>query len=378
MDIVISFDDTGSMSSVRAQVRVNLKKLVDELFQLDNELRIGIIIHNDYCDKDTIQLMDLTSNREEISTFIERTSSRGGGDSDECYELVLNKFHSAFSWKSSKKIGLIIGDCNPHEVGYKYGSIVNMLDWEEEAKKCLANDIKIFPIQALNHYGTYFYSKLATLTGNPKLRLEQFSHITQFITAVMYHEVGKLDDYENSNEQFKTNISLKRMFDTLKGLLPAEEDVWERSSSSSSSKYSRRRSKVSDIDYGDGDSEKTLDLASRFQILEVGETHRVIREFVETNGAIFKTGRGFYQFTKYEKEIQPSKEVLFVNKKTGEVKADTIWCRNQLKVPFGTYGSLSPKNVSDILSEYDVFIQSTSYTRKLEPNTLFLYELEYK
>lgn len=93
MDIVISFDDTGSMSSVRAQVRLNIKNLVTELFELNPETRIGIIIHNDYCDKDVIQLMDLTSNRDEIYKFIERSSSRGGGDSDECYELVLNQFH---------------------------------------------------------------------------------------------------------------------------------------------------------------------------------------------------------------------------------------------------------------------------------------------
>ncbi len=377
MEVVISFDDTGSMSSVRAQVRIRIKELINELFMINSDVRVGIIIHNDYCDKDTIQFMDLTNDKDAIESFVKRSSSCGGGDSDECYELALNHMHSKFTWKTDKRIGIIIGDCNPHLPGYTYGKFTNHLDWEEELNKCISANIKVFPIQALSHYGTYFYTKIAKVTGNPKLRLEQFSHISQFITAVIYNENGNLADYENSNEQFKTNISLKRMFDSLKGIVIDDEpeDTWERTGYS----YSRKRSKVADsVDYGTGDESKTLDISSRFQILDVGSSAQVIKAFVESNGAKFKTGRGFYQFVSYEKEIQPKKEVLFVNKLTGEVKADTVWCRQQLGVPFGTYGSLSPRNVPDILAVYDVFIQSTSHTRKLDPNTRFLYELDYK
>lgn len=34
LDLVISFDDTGSMSSIRRQVRAQIKELVDKLFKL--------------------------------------------------------------------------------------------------------------------------------------------------------------------------------------------------------------------------------------------------------------------------------------------------------------------------------------------------------
>lgn len=361
MEVVVSFDDTGSMSSVRAQVRQKVALLVKQLFALDPNTRMGIIIHNDYCDKDTIQHLDLTDDEVKITDFIKRNSSCGGGDSDECYELAINYFHTKFSWKSDKKIAIIIGDCNPHEVGYRWGSKTNTLNWKDELESCTANGIKVYPIQALGNYSSNkFYDSIAKSSGVPKLELSQFSHITQFITAVAYQEQGKLEEYENSDASFKTNTSLKRMFARLKGL-KVDEII---------------RTYDGDDLEDTGDPSKTIDLSSRFQVLEVGPSPRVIKEFVEDNGATFKKGRGFYQFILTE-TIQENKEVLFVDKKTGEVKASTTWCRKQLGVPLGTRGRVNPRTI-DCSKQYDMFIQSTSYNRKLDPNTKFLYELDYK
>jgi hypothetical protein len=367
MEVVVSFDDTGSMSSVRAQVRQKVKSLIKELFALNPKTRMGIIIHNDYCDRDTIQMLDLTDDQDKIEKFVGNGSSCGGGDSDECYELAINYIAEKFNWKSDKKIAILIGDCNPHEVGYRYGGkVVNTLDWKKELQKCVDNSIKVYPVQALNRYeSNSFYNTISKVCGVPKLDLSQFAHITQFITAVIYNEQGKLEEYENSDESFKTNISLKRMFSKLKGLVVEDEVESPRS-------YSRRPA----TDYGTGDGSATIDIASRFQVLEVGPKPRVIKEFVIDNGARFKTGRGFYQFVDSEL-VQEEKEVLFVDKKTGEVKSDTIWCRNQLGVPKGTRGKANPRKL-DCAKQYDIFIQSTSHNRKLDPNTKFLYELEYK
>lgn len=50
VDVVISFDDTGSMSPCIAQVRRVVLDLVDTLFQDIPLLKIGIMVHGDYCD----------------------------------------------------------------------------------------------------------------------------------------------------------------------------------------------------------------------------------------------------------------------------------------------------------------------------------------
>jgi hypothetical protein len=357
MEVVISFDDTGSMSSVRKQVRQRITELVKQLFTLNPTTRIGIIIHNDYCDSDTIQHLDLTNNEKEIINFVNKNSSCGGGDADECYELALNYFHTQFSWKSDKRIAILIGDCEPHEVGYRYGGkVVNTLDWKEEAKRCVTSGIKIYPIQALADYydrrsKKNFYATLSQISGTPKLDLSQFTHITQFITAVAYQEEGKLEEYENSQSEFKTNLSFRNMFNKLKGITD-----------------SPTISSSGDV--------KLSSLESRFQVLNVGSSPRVIKDFVEDNGATFRKGRGFYQFILTE-TIQENKEVLMVNKSTGEVQSDTKWCREQLGVPLGTRGRVNPRSL-DVSRNYDIFIQSTSYNRKLDPNTKFLYELDYK
>lgn len=52
--------------------------------------------------------------------------------------------------------------------------------------------------------------------------------------------------------------------------------------------------------------------AARFQILSVDDKCD-IRSFVQKNGLLFKTGRGFYEFTKPEK-ISDKKEVVLVDK----------------------------------------------------------------
>ena len=52
--------------------------------------------------------------------------------------------------------------------------------------------------------------------------------------------------------------------------------------------------------------------AGRFQVLDVDERCD-IKTFVQRNGLIFKTGRGFYEFTKAEK-VSDKKEVVLVDK----------------------------------------------------------------
>lgn len=51
---------------------------------------------------------------------------------------------------------------------------------------------------------------------------------------------------------------------------------------------------------------------ARFQVLDVDEKCD-IRSYVQKNGLIFKTGRGFYEFTKPEK-ISDKKEVVLLDK----------------------------------------------------------------
>ncbi len=350
MKILISFDDTGSMSSLRKVVREKCTEFVNHLFDKFKGLQIAVIIHNDYCDADTIQQLDFTFDRRSIVDFINRKSSSGGGDADECYEYVL-QLATEMNWDDSdKKVVIMIGDCNPHPVGYKHGGNIYNIDWKVESQKLADKGVQIYAIQAMgNKNATKFYEGMSKITGGVKLDLTQFKNLPQYLMAITHQQDGTLEEYESSDERFKKDVMLKSMFSKLKKAsgIVSEEEI---------------------------DADK-IELLSRFQVMNVEYECR-IQDFVSEHGASFKAGAGYYQLVSSEK-VQAHKKIVFVHKETGEMTDDADFCREKLGI-LGETGtvSVSPKKCKAAVEEYNVFIQSTSYTRKLDAGTKFLYELE--
>ena len=131
-DIVISFDTTGSMYPCLAEVRRNVTNMTERLFREIPSLRIAIIAHGDYCDKEkVITQLDFTTDQNAIKNFIQNAPSTSGGDYPECYELVLRNVKS-LSWRSdaSMKSLILIGDAPPHEKNENPEKI----DWRYEAE----------------------------------------------------------------------------------------------------------------------------------------------------------------------------------------------------------------------------------------------------
>lgn len=348
LDIVLSFDDTGSMSSVRRQVRSQIQDLIKELFGLVPKLRIGVVIHNDYCDEDLIQKLELTSDRSEIISFINRDSSKGGGDYKEAYAFVLNQI-TKFDWRSDKKIVVMIGDAPPHEKGSVSAGITELYDWKEESCKLGECLIPIYAVQALgNRDATSFYEDMARFSNGVKLDLSQFGHISEYLLAIIHKHNNTLDAFQGSKPEYSTNISLKNMFSKLKGVSISTDGV----------------------DRG------VVEAMGKYQVIDVYDKVK-IKSFVEAMGLSYRAGRGFYQFITSEK-IQKNKEVIFVDKRTGVTHFDTKWCRELMGIPLGTSGTVSPRKIPHIMDKYNVFIQSNSYTRDLDPGTKFLYELDKK
>jgi hypothetical protein len=353
LDLCISFDDTGSMSSVRKLVRQNVNSLVKNLFGTIPNLRVSLIIHNDYCDAPNhIYTQDFTTDLSKIEKFVNRDSPCGGGDSPECYELALHEA-TKFSWEAGKRAFILIGDEVPHIVGYSYGKIKNDIDWKKEVQELNKMSIQVYGVQALGRRSSnFFYEGISKMTGGVKLDLSQFQHISTYINAIVHHQAGQLDAYQTSDPSFNTNLALKNMFSKLRGAL------------------------------GESISDEKIELLAKFQVLDVYEPEE-IREFVLRNGASFKKGKGYYQLITRTSDgkanseiIQANKEVMFVDKSTGETFSDTHWCREQLGVPYGVKATVRPLSISDVMDKYDVFIQSNSVNRKLDPGTKFLYELD--
>lgn len=202
--MVISFDTTGSMSPCIAQVRQNLRNLVESMTQDMPGLKIGLIAHGDYCDGDNcINVLDLTDDLEKIMNFITNTPNTSGGDAPECYELVLDRAKS-LAWPEEGGSLVVIGDATPHEEN------PNNIDWRTAVRALRDKNIKVFPLQCLysphNKPNNLFWEELSGLGGTPLLMLESFGDSSNHLEAMAYAAAGE-SAYKGYVSKFAAEVS---------------------------------------------------------------------------------------------------------------------------------------------------------------------------
>lgn len=349
IEIVISFDTTGSMYPCLAEVRRKIDATVARLFKEVPNLRVGIIAHGDYCDAGRTYVtkhLQLTNDPNAVSYFVKNVEATGGGDAPECYELVLHETATQMAWSpDSKRVLVMIGDEVPHPIAHTPGKI----DWRAEAKRLLDIGVVIHGVQALNNrHAESFYKTISEMTGGAYLRLSQFAEATELLFAVTYQQIGP----ESIAKYEQEIVSEKRMTRSLSAIF---DKLLKRDPSAST--------------YGAVDARATD--PSRFQKIHV-EHDQPIKDLVVSNGLVFRVGRGFYEFTKRE-TIQASKEVIILDKETGDMFEGSA-ARDVLGLPHGAPIRMDPKDAGFDVNKYTVFVQSTSANRKLIGGTTFLYE----
>lgn len=345
VEIVFSFDTTGSMYPCLSKVRSSIEKTAVELFNEIPGLKIGIIAHGDYCDAGHTYVtshLKLTSNPDEIVKFVRNVSRTGGGDAPECYELVLHEAQS-FNWSSdAKKLLVVIGDDVPHPPAHN----PKRLDWRKETKKLTKLGVLVHGVQCLKRsHATSFYRDLAEMTGGVHVPLTQFNDSVAMFKAITYQQSSPelLQKYEDKLVADKTlTRSLESIFTALSRRDP---------------KTGRFR-KV----------EKCAD-AGRFQVVRI-DVDQPIKDLVESIGAEFQPGRGYYEFKKRER-IQSYKKIILMNNATGDIYEDEA-AREVLGLPADENIRITP----DFDKVWTMFVQSTSYNRKLRAGSRFLYEVE--
>ena len=346
IEVVFSFDTTGSMFPCLTQVRRTVEATIKRLFKEVPNIKVGITAHGDYCDASSVYVTkhhEISDDQASLVKFVKTVEATYGGDAPECYELVLHEARS-FNWTRGKsRVLVMIGDDVPH--GPDYRDNTKKLDWRNEISMLAEMGVNVYGVQALNRrHATPFYEEIARMTGGFRLELNQFAHVTDLIMAVAFKQAGaeQLKNFENEvQEKGRMNRSLDAMFATLSGRAPT----------------TFKPASLDAVPPG------------RFQVLEVGGD-QAIKGFVLDNGLAFKTGRGFYEFTKTE-TIQALKEVILIDKKTGDLFGGEK-ARQMIGLPEGVAARMSPTALAD----FRVFVQSTNANRKLKGGTGFLYEVE--
>lgn len=362
LEIVFNFDSTGSMYPCLDQVRRNLEATVGTLFKEIPNLKVGLGANGDYGDLVasgyTTKQVDLTSDLYTLTQFIRGVGrTHGFGNGGEAYEVVLNEAQTKFNWSvNARKILVMIGDEIAHTPNWHENR--NRLDWRQEAKKLADMGVQIHTIQCLSRREAYsYYEELARIGNGYHLELDQFTDILSLMTAIIYRQISeeKVREYEQVVvNKGLMNRTLDQSFATLTG---RPRDA---------------KGRFVKIDKNLSDDLKPVP-PGRFQIMTV-DRECEIRDFVQDRNLTFQVGKGFYEFTKSE-EIRPAREVVLREKTTGDMYSGAK-AREMMGVPLGQHKTISPRTMPNALPNYDVFIQSTSYTRKLKPNTRFLYEVD--
>ncbi|XP_033099059.1 uncharacterized protein LOC117102761 [Anneissia japonica] len=214
VEVVFSFDTTGSMSACLDQVRSKVEETTSRLLRDIPNIRIGIMAHGDYCDQSTyvLRTCDLTDSRRKLIRFINDVPSTGGGDSPECYEWVLKKAQELSWTEGSARALVMIGDDVPHPPSYTDQHI----NWHTELDRLRDMNIKVYGVQAMHgSTSNLFYEELAERTAGTYLKFTQFSYITDMFLAVCYRESSdeKLQAYcEEVKNDGRMTEELSSMF----------------------------------------------------------------------------------------------------------------------------------------------------------------------
>lgn len=206
MDIVLTMDSTGSMRNVVTEVRKKIKETCAYLFTKIPDLKIGLIVHGDYCDRERcIQKLDLSNDVNVIKRFIDSSENTSGGDAAECYEYVLNQAKT-FSWRDGPKALVIVGDERPHYLNYPVqhahyfhiNACLN-IDWNIEANDLLKLGIPVYPVYAETgaRVKTGFWDQVAKICNTPCLDLKNFADINGILCGVCMSGIGRISEYRD-------------------------------------------------------------------------------------------------------------------------------------------------------------------------------------
>ena len=136
------------------------------------------------------QVIGLTNNTTALIDFVKNAKNTSGGDGDEFYELVINKITEETQWREgSSKSVLLIGDADPHVLGYScYPYVQNaQIEWRKECLK--ASELGIV-IDTLSIKGNSFYKEVARITNGVCLPFSKSEKTNNLVEATILARGG--------------------------------------------------------------------------------------------------------------------------------------------------------------------------------------------
>nr|KAG5688437.1 hypothetical protein BaRGS_001854 [Batillaria attramentaria] len=181
------------MSQALDEVKGRVSDMMQRLLADIPGIRVAAVAHGDYCDEHVFyltQTQNLTSQLPDLVNFVQGIEGTGGGDTAECYELVLRMVRENLDWTAgSQRILVMVGDAYPHPADDPQNKA--NIDWLQEVGLLREMGVKIYGVQVFeDEESSAFFHKMAAMTGGEHLKLTQFGHLCDVIMAICYREKG--------------------------------------------------------------------------------------------------------------------------------------------------------------------------------------------
>ena len=116
LDIVLTFDSTGSMQGEIDQVKGQIRRLGSTLLTLVPKARISICTYRDQGDAYVVRGLPLTNDIQQIESYLSEVRAGGGGDAPEAVHEGLRWSIEQNSFRPrARKVILVFGDAPPHQ-----------------------------------------------------------------------------------------------------------------------------------------------------------------------------------------------------------------------------------------------------------------------
>jgi Mg-chelatase subunit ChlD len=199
LDVVFSFDTTGSMYKYLELVASHIAQLMATITETIEGVQFGLVAYGDHCDEKQTYLtkvLPLTNDQERFEQFISTIEKTHGGDEPEAVEDALYEVNDLYWRFNSNRVLILIGDAPPHGVIDAKSVCTHRIDYELETHALASKGVRIYTVQCGGQEATTkVFAWMAKQTGGIHVTLENAEDLVDLMIGVCMREAGVLETF---------------------------------------------------------------------------------------------------------------------------------------------------------------------------------------
>lgn len=205
LDVVFAIDTTGSMEPYIHEVRDNILKIMEDVFEYSQGVRMGVVAYKDHGDEGEnefylTKILPLTFDKKEMVEFLRSPDLHigvGGNDAEAVECALYDAVNLNWGLSRTPKAIVLVGDKPAHGVIDSFRACTRMKDYRQEVEAIKGKGIKIYPILCNKiHETESSFRWMASETDGTFIYLDDISSLSDILTGICLKETGKLLEYK--------------------------------------------------------------------------------------------------------------------------------------------------------------------------------------